>query len=671
MSKNKRLIAITSALIVLTLSVILLIRLAISETKSLVAEVVLAATGYELVIAGNVDINFLPNFELVLNDVRLRNQNYSQELASSSRVSLEVPFSSIFGDEIKVLEVNAQDLHMNIFISADGENIWQQNLAKESNQIAENSIESRSSYDAISIKKIKISNGSIDIQDAYKGYRYNLNNLNIISSDINLQGLPFELVSTFNFLDNGMADPLPVSLQGRITSDADSGEATLDEINFLISPMVIKGSINIANLNDNLAYSGNLRSNNFDIIALMQTLGYIEYEAEFSGGLAPTEIFGFELYFEGNNSELTLERFNGNLGETEIQAVADFRFGDEYGPSSTRYELRTSSIDLSPFISVASDDVDSDDPFLSKTLETQNKPFNLPLDNISGLNLLGSIAIESVIASDFALEDVNLFTNIEDGVLDVELQPTSLYGGNAEGLFRINTNQQVPQLMAQLSMEKLNLNDLSSIVAQKLPVEGRLDLKGNFEAYGNNSEDLLNTLAGETAFSIFENSLDISLFKQIFTEITSLSPTGESIQQWPDVIQFNQIGGSVQLASGLIDEQEVELHFDNLNINGSGGVDLAGSTFDYDLEFSFLPPPQTQTIPINQLYYDIPWPVRCGARFDSGVDQYCRPDFSRVREIFAQLGTNAVRQQVEEEITEQIPQILQEPARRILRNILN
>ena len=143
--------------------------------------------------------------------------------------------------------------------------------------------------------------------------------------------------------------------------------------------MVIKGSINTANLNDNLAYSGNLRSNNFDIIALMQTLGYIEYEAEFSGGLEPTEIFGFELYFEGNNSELTLERFNGNLGETEIQAVADFRFGDEYGPSSTRYELRTSSIDLSPFISVASDDVDPDDPFSSKTLETQNKPFNSAL----------------------------------------------------------------------------------------------------------------------------------------------------------------------------------------------------------------------------------------------------------------------------------------------------
>ena len=163
----------------------------------------------------------------------------------------------------------------------------------------------------------------------------------------------------------------------------------------------------------------------------------------------------------------------------------------------------------------------------------------------------------------------------------------------------------------------------------------------------------------------------ISLIKQIFTEITSLSPTGESIQQWPDVIQFSQIEGYSQLESGLTAAQSVGLRMDNLNIYGSGGVDLAKSTFAYDLEFSFLPPPQTQTIPINELYYNIPWPVQCSARFDSRVEQFCRPDFSRVREIFAQLGTNAARQQVEEEITEQIPQFLQEPARRILRNILN
>ena len=117
--------------------------------------------------------------------------------------------------------------------------------------------------------------------------------------------------------------------------------------------------------------------------------------------------------------------------------------------------------------------------------------------------------------------------------------------------------------------------------------------------------------------------------------------------------------------------QEIELRLDNLNILSTGGIDLEQRAFDYYLEFSFLTPPETQTIPIDELYQNIIWPVRCNARFASSTDQYCRPDFSRIREIFSQLSTNAVQQVIEDEITEQVPQFFQEPANSILREILN
>ena len=133
----------------------------------------------------------------------------------------------------------------------------------------------------------------------------------------------------------------------------------------------------------------------------------------------------------------------------------------------------------------------------------------------------------------------------------------------------------------------------------------------------------------------------------------------------------DRVEGYVLLENGLSDGQEVNLHLDNLNLNGTGGINLGSNTFNYDLNFSFLPPPQTQTIPVNELYHNVSWPVQCGASFDSEISQYCRPDFTRVREIFAQLGANAVQQEIEEEITERVPQFLQEPARRILRTILN
>ena len=63
--------------------------------------------------------------------------------------------------------------------------------------------------------------------------------------------------------------------------------------------------------------------------------------------------------------------------------------------------------------------------------------------------------------------------------------------------------------------------------------------------------------------------------------------------------------------------------------------------------------------------------MNCNARINDEVSQYCRPDFSRAREIFTQLGTNALRNQLQDRFTDQVPEELQDTARSILRSILN
>ena len=653
------------------LIIVLLVRLAENEAKNLAREFVLSTTGYELTIAGDLEFKYFPSFGLIFSDVRLRNQNFSQELASASELRVDLPAETVFGNELNVQELRIHDLHMNLFVNPDGRNIWQQKRLGNINEISEDKIPQSMNYDSVSIEKIRVLNASMDIQNASQGYRYNLSNLNLESDNTNLNGLPFEIKSTLSFFDSGMTNSIPVDFQSTVTLDADLREAKVRDISFLITPVMLTGTIDVSNQNGELIYYGALQSNNFDIVELMRTAGLVQQEPEFSGFIEASETLNFEFDFKGDQSELALENFQGNLGETDFQAKADIRFQDEYTSYSSQYELRASRIDLAPFINAISGNDGSDQPFPADTYQSQDNHFDLPINVIKNLNVLGSVAIESITADDFAIVDVNLFTNVEDGVLDIELQPTDLYGGNAQGLFRIDTNQRIPQVMAQLSMTNINMSDITSAVTQQLPVQGRLVLEGNYEASGENSEDLLNTLAGSTTFSLAENSFDISLIKQIFTEIASLSPTGESIQQWPDIIQFNQLGGDVRFDGGLTDNQEIQLSLDNLNIVSTGGVDLEQRKFDYEVGFSFLPPPETQTIPINELYHNVIWPVRCNARFDSGTDQYCRPDFSRIREIFSQLSANVVRQTIEEEITEQVPQFFQEPARRILREILN
>ena len=385
--------------------------------------------------------------------------------------------------------------------------------------------------------------------------------------------------------------------------------------------------------------------------------------------------FGFNLELNGDATQLTVADFEATLGSTDIQANGDIRFATEFVPTNVRYQVITSSIDFSPFTPSGSESEQTqtaDEELAAAAPQPQRgNNIELPFDSLQSFNVLGSVAIESITANELVIQDVNLFTNVEDGVLDIELQPTSLYGGTAQGLIRVDSRSDNAALETQLVLNQLDIVEFAPAISRLNTVTGRLNVETAYSAAGSTTNELLNTLKGTTSFAITENSVDIGVIKQVFTAIAALSPTGESIQQWPDVIQFSELGGYILLEDGITNNQEVLLRMDNIDLSGTGGIDLAAGSFDYDLEFAMLGPPATQTIPINELYHNVPWPVDCSARFDDDVSQYCRPDFSRVREIFAQLGENALRNELQNRLIEQVPEDLEETARGLLRRILN
>ncbi|MDG2141396.1 MAG: AsmA family protein [Gammaproteobacteria bacterium] len=677
--KSKLFLKFLAALSFLLIMASLLIAQTLTTVaRQLIQDVILANTGYELTIAGDIDLRLLPSLELKLNDVRLRNPSYPQELSSTSSLSLEIDARALFRGDLYIRELSADDLHANIYYGEDGTSIWSNGNSNGSgqdqlaSQIARDAVEADSP--TVTIENIRVLNASADIQNAKQGLRYGINNMNLEGRNINNKGRPFDTSLNFDFSSAAMGDPLPIGLRSKILLNSELERILLSELNFSITPMLVSGSIEINNLSEGLSYDGQLESTDTDLAGLLQTLSYVEIENQFSGEINSTEILSFVMNFSGDADQVALDEFEAKLGETEIQATGDIRFPDELSPISVRYDVITGNIDFSPFLlSETPSPAQPENSFLTSSppQSSASTDRSLPVDAIRMGNVLGSIAIESISASDLTIQNVNLFTNIEDGVLDVELQPTGLYGGTAQGLLRVDTSQDKTLLVTQLSLDGLSIGEIIPENSKLNPVTGQLGVKASYEASGQTISELLNTLNGLTEFTINENSVDIGLLKQVFTELTALSTSGESIQQWPDIIQFGELNGVVILRDGITDNQEINLRMDNFDIGGNGGVDLDTGSFNYDLQFSILGPPARQTLLIDDLYHDVPWPVECSARFTDAVSQYCSPDFTRVREIFTQLGTNELRRRVEEEITDAVPDVLQEPVNQILRRILN
>ncbi len=675
---------------------ILLLSVNTEQNKAAIQAAVFSSTGYELTIAGDMDIAFFPSIGLTLNDVRLKNPASPQELASTTAALLQVDLRALFGGDILVQDLSSNDFHINYYIDANGMSNWDldspntnadpspSNAQATAVQSEQATAEANSSSNvSVSFQRIRVSNASVDIQDLSRGTRYSVNNLNFESNNTNIEGRPFDVDVSFNFLNNGMTKPMSMGFRGDVTADMDAGTIDVQDIAFNLTPLLMQGQLSISNLQDAMTFEVSLTSNDFDIIGLMQTIGVREEDTDATSSLlggAERPQANIALRFDGDELGIQVPSLLVQLAESRIEAEADISFATALTPTNISYEIVSNRIDVTPFLESEADDqvasesgADNDIGTNESTIPTAQASAEtvIPTELLNSISILGSIAIESIVANEFLFTGINIFTNVEDGVLDVELQPVSAFEGSIAGNLRLDGSSPDAAVTTHFSISQMNLIDLAPSVSRLNSVTGNLDVEIDLTATGRTTNALLESLSGSTTFAILDNSVDIGVIKQVFTAISALSPSGGTIEQWPDVIRFAELGGFILINDGIEGNQQLNLRMDNFDVSGTGGIDLAEQNFDYDLLFTVLGEPYLQTIQVNELYHDVSWPVDCTAAFADEVNQYCRPNFSQVREIFTQLGTNAVRNRLNEVITDQLPEEVRDGARGLLRNLLN
>ena len=285
----KALAALILLLIVISVGSFLFINT--DQYKSLLETAVANNTGYQLNIAGELELDIFPTLRLTLHDVRLRNPAVPQELASTSVITLGVDRGSLFRGRILIQELLADDFHINYYVDQSGSNIWDSdNLLDDQTQeklrgidITDLTNETIDTEDvSLSFDRISIADASIDYQNLSSDLHYRIDNLSLESQNTNVEGRPFNLDIAFRFLNNGLTQPVDIGVRSTIVADISNENIFISDINFALTPMLLTGEIAITSLDDALAYEGSFTSNDFDINMLMQTLGLSEPEIVFT-----------------------------------------------------------------------------------------------------------------------------------------------------------------------------------------------------------------------------------------------------------------------------------------------------------------------------------------------------------------------------------------------------
>jgi AsmA protein len=673
---------VVAALVALVVVVVLVLLFIVdpNQYKSTIQDVVRENTGLELNIAGDLSLSFQP-VGVVLNDVRLRNPSKPQELASSTQISLRVDALSLLSGELLIEELSADDFHVNWFVDDQGISIWTTDQDNADPQQPSNSESNESSEETstltAAINLISIANASIDIQNLQQNYYYSIQGLDITSRDSNVENRPFSIASSFEFIDHTAPRPLPITLSSTNRVNLETGEAQIEELQLSLTPMQLRGAIAIQDFNNAITFSGELESNAFALTDFLANLAEEEPTSNFAlPGVneQESEQVQLQLSFSGDQIQAQIPDLQISLGDTLFEAEANVRFANELSPTNISYEIESNALNLNLYLTDDSAELsDEGTPItgvVNQASETSRESeFEIPTSLMSGVNVQGTISIESLLYKDFQFDDIDLFTNLENGVLDIESQSTNVLDGAIQGNIRVNSLPEDSEVSVQLTGTDINVADLTLSVVNLDTVTGKLNLEVDYSGQGNTLTELQNSLDGSASFTVVDNTVDIGIIKQVFTAIAALSPSGEAIQQWPDVIQFSNFGGYVLFENGIQENQEIKIRLDNFDIEGTGGLNLEEGSFNYDFLFTMLGEPYLQTIPISETYHNVPWPVQCNANFTDDVTQFCSPDFTQVRELFLQEGVNVIRNRLDDVLSDQVPEELQDSARGLLRNL--
>jgi AsmA protein len=628
-------------------------------------------TGLQLDLAGELSLTLQPRVSLLLQDVRIRHPQAPRELASAPGVVLDVDPWRLVQGELALLAMRIDDLHVNWHTDSDGISNWQGLFPAAGGPLQEADVSSAALL--ATLPAISLRNASVDIQNLAAPYQYSLRNLDLAARDANAVNRAFPLEASFDLLDSLTGNPVPVRVSSTTRVDLDQGDMELGDLRVAVTPMLLQGEMQLRDLGGNSSTSGRLMADAFDARALLTTLGLVpEPDPAVALGTpmaALHEQTSLQVTFNSDARQLRISDLRFQLGDMQASGEATVRYGEGILPRIVSYTLQTGPLDLTPFRSSPTMAQSPDDPVPSPPSSATASAGSTLWTRLEGWMrnsaVQGSIGIAAVRLGDLSTGYINVFTNLEDDVLDIETQAFAWLEGTAQSTLRIDSRAARSELSSRIRLDRVNVADLPLPLVQPDALGGLLSLEANLQTRGDSTSQWLDNLIGSAAFRVTDNSLDIGLVKQVFIAIAALSPRGEAIQQWPDVIRVADFNGYVVFDDG-VQNQQLQVRLDNFDIQGSGGIDPVARRFAYDLQFTVMGEPLPQTIPIDAIYHDVHWPVQCAAAFDAEISQLCRPDFPRVRVIFSELGnTVAVPLPLSRVTPEQLP----EAARALLPNL--
>ena len=683
---------VVGALVVLVIVAGILVGLLFdpNDYKEQITTAVARATGRELTIEGDLELELFPNLRIATGPASISNADgfAAPVFARIEGASLRVGLLPLLSRNVAVSEARLEGLELNLERDAAGNTNWQDLAGGDAEESSDDAGEGGSSIDAadinLDIDQITIADANVSWRDAGTGSEWLLTDFGLVAEGFGLdRAFPLEIDFRFSGpdidvgIDSGMnalldlaantyrLNGLTVDIEGSgaawpggegeahlafnsFTANLDDQSLALEDLVLEVLGLDISGTLQGQQLFDDLSLSGAIAIAEFNPNDLLEVLGTAIETADdsvFRRASAQAEFIYDASQMGMRSTEISLDdsTLTGSLG----------LFGEQL-----RFDLAVDSINIDRYLPPAAEG-ESGEPDEGSVDEV-----DLPLDPLRTFAADGEFRLGQTQFMGLTMTDARFALAAGDGQL--RLTPTaSLYGGSLSGLIDIGVEGESASFALVQNLEAVDLNSLARDFLDNEALSGTGNVNLDLTSTGSNVGAIRRALTGSVSFALTEGAWEgIDAWYELRRARAVTQSNDIPEREGAPRTTFDSISASGQVTDGVLTTNDLNATLPFMSLDGAGTVGIFDTTIDIAATAALVDGPVLQSDPEMAGLTGGALPLTVSGTL---AELSIRPDFGAL--IRAEIS-NAVNERVEEE-REELREEVQDRVRDRLRNIFD
>jgi uncharacterized protein involved in outer membrane biogenesis len=546
-----------------------------NKFKPRIAKVVEDATGRELTLAGDIDLEVGLSPTLVVEDVSFQNAAWGSrpELAKLKRFEIQITLLPLILKRIAVKRIILVSPDILIETDSSGKS----NLdfkTEEGGESQEPKDKKNARFPRVALRQALIENSRITFKDGTSAKTHVFNGQTFRStSEAYDSPLRVEFKGALNDIPLAFAGTL-----GPIHALADAGQAwPLDlTIKTAGTTVSVDGSVrDVMNLKDvNLAL--HLEGRSIPEVARLVPMSDVPDVGPFKIGLGLSDVAP-ETY---KISNLKIAFGDSDLGGSAELSLAQKRPQFEAILSSQNLDLRP-VLSQTEVISGPQEPVGKSKKKQDKILPTDH----LPLDALKYADARLTFNAKAFLLPRLAIKDLTFNMVLDEGHLMVERLEATIGGGTLDAQIDVNVQGEDAALQAELKINQLDLDRMLTKLGLEDVAEGEVDIQADVKSQGNSVAAIMAGLHGKSSLIIGQGQIYnkyVHLLGSIFSQTLPrlLNPFLEATQY----TQTNCIVSGFTVKDGFARSTALMFDSNDMTVLSKGKINFNKEKLDFSIK---------------------------------------------------------------------------------------